>query len=63
MRVELFSFSFVINVGREECSNLRKMVIFGILRRCSPLPQDNGPLREWFTLYLSDILRVVFVSF
>ena len=51
----------MINIGKEEYSNVRKMVIFKYFSHCGSFPQDFEQVSVSFTLRLQDIIRVVFL--
>ena len=57
MRAQLLLFSLKIEIGREECSKLWKMIVFSIFSRLGPFPQVFGHVQEWLMLILNKIIR------
>ena len=46
------------DVGKEECSKLRKLVIFGILSRLGHFPQVFGQVKDWLVLQFNEMIKV-----
>ena len=58
MRAQLLLFCLKIEIGREECSKLWKMIVFSIFSRLGPFPfQVFGHVQEWLMLILNKIIR------
>ena len=51
-------FCFMIEIGREECSNLLKINIFNIFSRLGFFPQVFGQVKKWLMLDLHETIRV-----
>ena len=58
MRAHLRFFCFMSDVGKEECSKLRKLVIFGILSRLGHFPQVFGQVKDWLVLQFNEMIKV-----
>ena len=47
------------NIGREDCSKLRKKFYFSVIRRLDPFPRVFRQLKECLTLQLHEMIRVL----
>ena len=59
LRAQLFLFCFMDNIGREERSNLWKIIIFSAFSRLGLFPYVFGQVNEWSTLKLHEVIRVL----
>ena len=59
-RAQLFLFGFMIEIGREECSNLGHFLLFSAVW-VGPFPQVSGQVMEWPMLELHKIIRMLHV--
>ena len=58
LRAQLSLFGFVIEIGSEECWNLRKMIFFSIFSRLDPFPQVFGQVQDKLMLEPHKIIRM-----
>ena len=58
LRAQWVLICFLIEVSREECLNLQKMIILDVFRSLSPFSQVFVQVKEWDILKQHKIIRV-----